>query len=428
MLQALRRRWDIDPDTAASLPFDRAIALVNVRRIEVACLLEFGNDLLEIALGVRVPGIVAGIPAAIIVALLSRRAQRWSLRAQQAAVIAVFIIGLLDSIWGSAETSLLAGVLISSFTLQLLSITMLFVLAPRTLATIIVGMLLVYGAVVFALPIDHHDKVAGVVNATIVSVISLVAGWLIHTSRRSDFDQKRLIRRQNAQLVEQNIELDQLMAITAHDLRSPLYGLRNLLDLAAKRGKAEGAVPGGTIREAIFSLDSMIALVTRLLDAHSAGHMPLSTVTGDDVRMHLMAAARRIAPTAEAATVRVEPDLSDAPIMAAFDRGALAQILDNLLSNAVRFSPAGGGVRLSCRAQAGRCLIAVEDEGPGFDAAGEAAMFRKFARAPDSVDGKAGSGMGLFIAATLAERMGASLAFRPAVPTGAIFTLSLPID
>jgi signal transduction histidine kinase len=239
-----------------------------------------------------------------------------------------------------------------------------------------------------------------------------------------------LIRRQNAQLVEQNLELDQLMAITAHDLRSPLYGLRNLLDLSAKRGKADGAVPGGTIREAIFSLDSMIALVTRLLDAHSAEHAPLTTVTGEDVRMQLMAAARRIAPTVEAAGVRIDADLSDAPIMAAFDRGALAQILDNLLSNAVRFSPAGGGVKLSCRAQAGRCLIAVEDEGPGFDAAGEAAMFRKFARAPAvaEADGKAGSGMGLFIAATLAERMRASLAFRPAVPTGAIFILSLPID
>lgn len=425
MLHALRRRWDIDPATQASLPIDQAIALINIRRIEVVCLLAVGNDLIEIMLGLRVAGIVAGIPAAILVALLSRRAQYWGLRAQQTAVIAFFATALLVSIWASAELSTINGVLRTSYPLQLLSITMLFVLPQRTLAAILLGLFLAYAAILSALPISHAGKVAGIANAAVVSAISMVAGWLIHAARRGDFEQKAVIRRQNARLAAHNLELDQLMAITAHDLRSPLYGLRNLLDLSSKRGQADGSVPKGVIGEALASLDAMVALVTRLLDAHGAEHAPLTAMIREDVRMHLVAAARRMTPTAEASLVRIDLSLPAHPIMVVFDSGALNQILDNLTSNAVRFSSKGSGVGLSCRALDGQCLIEIADKGAGFDRQAEATMFRKYARA--ARDGKAGSGMGLFIAATLADRMGAALSFRHASPTGAIFTIALPI-
>ncbi len=136
----------------------------------------------------------------------------------------------------------------------------------------------------------------------------------------------------------------------------------------------------------------------------------------------------RRAPRAEAAGVTVDLALGAAPANARFDPGALAQILDNLLDNAVRFSPPGAPLCLTLSAEGDRAVIAVEDRGPGIDRAQEARLFGKFHRG--SLEGrseKAGTGMGLFIAATFATRIGATLVHRRATPTGAIFELSLPV-
>ena len=146
----------------------------------------------------------------------------------------------------------------------------------------------------------------------------------------------------------------------------------------------------------------------------------------------MRAAARRNAVAAEAAAVSLDLHLPDAPLLATFDRGALAQILDNLLANAIRFSPAGGTVDLTGRLDAGQVLLSVVDHGPGGDPAARARLFDKFAStaAPGRKailhQPRGRLVLGLFIAATFATRMGATLGFRDALPSGAIFELVLP--
>lgn len=424
LFSALRYRWDLDPEAEASLPFARAIAIVNLRRIEVVCLLAFATNLIAIARGLDLLSMMLPMPAMLGAAWLSRRIEHWpSLRAQQAAVILFVALALAEVVWAVSQVSQ-SGRLSGGFLLNLLSITMLFVLRPRTLAPIIVGSFLVYCPVVMALPVPDDDKVTGIVNAAIVAGIAQVAGWLIYSARRSDHEQKRIVQAQNARLTAQSIEREQLMAITAHDLRSPLYGLRNLLDLAARRAALDGTPQIGPMRDAIFGVDNMLSLVRRLLEAHSAEHAPLTTWVRADIRDHLVAAARRVAPAAEAAGCSVGLQLPDAPVLVAFDGHALSRILDNLLSNAVRFSPRGVAVRMGCASRDGAALIEIEDRGPGFDAAGRAAMFSKFHQRDASTDrAKSGTGMGLFIAASFAARMGAQLSFRPGDPTGACFAL-----
>lgn len=423
-LASLLGRWDIDSETQASVSFERAIALVNLRRIEVVCLLAIFTDALSlVAAPNRLPLLIV-IPGAALCAVASRQTLCWtSLRAQQAVVVLFFTAALLFRMGGSAAQSI-NGFMSAGYLLAMLTMTMLFALRPLTLGIILFGLLPVYAAVVTSMPFAAASKTSAILNAAIVAGIALVAGIVIYSARRNDFVQKRLIHAQNVQLIEQNHELDQLMAITAHDLRSPLYGLRNLLDLATRRAPDDPALAFRVMRDGIFSLDAMLALVTRLLDAHSAEHAALAAKVHEDVRGHLLAAARRIAPAAEAASVAIAIDVPEAPLVARFDRGALAQILDNLLSNAVRFSPSGAKVRLAGRATPDAVAIEIEDHGPGFDSDGRDRMFSKFGRV-GAGSGKAGTGMGLFIAATFAERTGATLAFRDAEPNGAIFTLTL---
>lgn len=421
----LRARWDIDPETQASLSFDRAIAIINLRRIELACLLAFATRALELWLGAAVPMTAFTLPLTVVLALLARLIQRsTSLRLQQAGVVAFILVAMANAIWTTIEVSRYTGYVGAGYLTNLLSLTMLFVLRPRTTVIVFPAVCALYLAALFQAPPVGGFKAMATASAVIGSAIGMIASWLIYSARASDDQQKRIIRAQNMQLNARDHERDQLMAITAHDLRSPLYGLRNLLDLAARRA-VDGTSQVGAMRDAVYGLDSMIALVSRLLDAHSAEHEPLTARVNEDLRVHLLAAARRIKPAADAAGIAVAVDLPERPLVVTFDSVALSRILDNLLANAIRFSPPDVPVRLGCAVADGLAVLSVEDRGPGFDAAGRAAMFAKFhpRRGDVPAGAKAGTGMGLFIAASFAARMGARLEHASLVPTGTRFSL-----
>ena len=108
------------------------------------------------------------------------------------------------------------------------------------------------------------------------------------------------------------------------------------------------------------------------------------------------------------------------------DRERLKQILLNLIENAVKYSPAGGQVDVNAWSDNGRVRVAVEDRGPGIPREQQGLIFEKFGRA-NVGGGKPGSGLGLFIARSIAEAHGGTLDVRSAPGQGATFTLELPL-
>ena len=110
------------------------------------------------------------------------------------------------------------------------------------------------------------------------------------------------------------------------------------------------------------------------------------------------------------------------------DRARLRQVLGNLIENAVKYSPEGGEVRVSAAAGNGAVRIAVRDAGPGIPRDQQALIFEKFGRADVEGGSKPGTGLGLFIARSIAEAHGGSLAVNSGAEPGATFTLTLPVD
>jgi len=108
------------------------------------------------------------------------------------------------------------------------------------------------------------------------------------------------------------------------------------------------------------------------------------------------------------------------------DRERLKQIVMNLVENAVKYSHAGEEVAVSAWAENGQLLVAVEDHGPGIPREHHGLIFEKFGRA-NVGGGKPGSGLGLFIARSIAEAHGGTLEVRSAPGEGATFTLALPL-
>jgi signal transduction histidine kinase len=108
------------------------------------------------------------------------------------------------------------------------------------------------------------------------------------------------------------------------------------------------------------------------------------------------------------------------------DRERLRQVLQNLLENAVKYSRAGEEVDVRSWAENGRVLVAVEDTGPGIPREQHALIFERFGRANVGL-GKPGTGLGLFIARSIAEAHGGRLTVESTPGEGATFTLELPL-
>jgi len=123
--------------------------------------------------------------------------------------------------------------------------------------------------------------------------------------------------------------------------------------------------------------------------------------------------------------VRVVAQVSPALPPVRGDAERLRQVVQNLVDNAVKYSPADAHVNVAAHAENGSVRVAVQDEGPGVAAEDQRLIFEKFGRS-GAGETKPGTGLGLFIARSIAEAHGGSLELESAPTRGATFTLLLP--
>ena len=109
------------------------------------------------------------------------------------------------------------------------------------------------------------------------------------------------------------------------------------------------------------------------------------------------------------------------------DLDRLRQVLTNLIDNAIKYSPAGGQVDVRAYPENGRVLVDISDQGPGIAKADQKLIFEKFGRVTGSGVTRPGTGLGLFIARSIAEAHGGGLEVQSAPEQGATFTLELPV-
>jgi signal transduction histidine kinase len=107
------------------------------------------------------------------------------------------------------------------------------------------------------------------------------------------------------------------------------------------------------------------------------------------------------------------------------DAERLRQLVDNLISNAIKYSDSGGEVQVEAHADDGHVVVRVRDSGPGIRAEHHGQIFEKFGRAGGSA--KPGTGLGLFLARSFAEAHGGSLQVESTPGEGAVFELRLPL-
>jgi signal transduction histidine kinase len=126
--------------------------------------------------------------------------------------------------------------------------------------------------------------------------------------------------------------------------------------------------------------------------------------------------------------VRLHADVRDPLPEIRGDAERLRQVLTNLIDNAIKYSPAGGEVEVRAYRENGRARIDVRDHGPGIAKEDQKLIFEKFGRVTGRDSSRPGTGLGLFIARSIAEAHGGVLEVHSAPDQGATFTLELPLS
>jgi signal transduction histidine kinase len=107
----------------------------------------------------------------------------------------------------------------------------------------------------------------------------------------------------------------------------------------------------------------------------------------------------------------------------------MAQVFANLISNALRYTPAGGQIRLGAKRQDGHVLLQVEDSGSGISPEDIPHIFDRFYRGEGARQGESGeSGLGLAIAKSLIELNGGKIGVKSTIGKGTTFTISFPVE
>jgi signal transduction histidine kinase/Tfp pilus assembly protein PilF len=267
---------------------------------------------------------------------------------------------------------------------------------------------------------------------------SLTIRYQIQTAdkeRKIALREKEIFRLKNVELADMNKELKHIndeknlfLGIAAHDLKNPIAGIlsltkkiRNNYDTLKKEGIIDFSI------EIEKASEKMLELVTKVLDitAIESGRRNFQFEEFDPAVL-----AQRVVldyrQRSEAKQIQII-FLHDEKLKINTDKAALRQILDNLISNAVKFSPFGKNVYVNVKNSDGFIRFEIKDEGPGLTESDKKKLFEKFTRlSAQPTGGENSSGLGLSIAKNLAEALGAGIQCISQPDEGALFVVKFP--
>jgi signal transduction histidine kinase len=230
--------------------------------------------------------------------------------------------------------------------------------------------------------------------------------------------------------VEEMARLSQLRAdfvsIVSHELKNPM----TVVSATAQTLQARWRMLTAAQRESFLALigDEMARLAELAGDVLDTSRLEAGTFSYRFEEVDLGRVVHEAVETAVLAQQEVPVLESVRGVLPTIrgDHARLRQVLNNLIENAVKYSPEGGEVRVSAAAANGTVQIAVRDTGPGIPSEQQAQIFEKFGRADVEGGSKPGTGLGLFIARSIAEAHDGSLEVSCGRDPGSTFTLTLP--
>ncbi len=239
-------------------------------------------------------------------------------------------------------------------------------------------------------------------------------------------------QRDLAALRELNALKDRFLQIAAHDLRNPIHNIVIGLELLERIDP--------DLRAQIRDFDvvmEMMRVAVQTMQTIISDFLDFQALRSGKIKLDLKptalneVVARVIAqhrPAAEAKSITLHAQLAPSLPSTLADPGRVAQVVSNLISNAIKFSPQGASVGVRTRLIGGQIVVEVADNGPGIPEEEIALLFQEFARLSNRpTAGEPSSGVGLSIARQLVEMHGGRIGVKSQVGKGSLFWFTLPV-
>lgn len=249
-------------------------------------------------------------------------------------------------------------------------------------------------------------------------------GFVIDVTARREAELE--LERQNHQLRQLDRLKDEFVALVSHELRTPLTSIRGYLELISEDTNLtdEQARFLETIDRNAQRLQRVVGDLLFVAQVE-AGKLSLED-NSVDMNMVAEEAIRAAQPSAAAKSIALTVELGRLPEIRG-DRARLAQVLDNFISNAIKFTATGGSVTVTTHVQPGEIEIVVSDNGMGIPANELPLLFQRFFRAERATSGAIpGTGLGLAIAKAIVTGHGGRICVESEDGAGTTFRIALP--
>jgi signal transduction histidine kinase len=240
---------------------------------------------------------------------------------------------------------------------------------------------------------------------------------------------QRELSKKNIELAHLNQEKNQFLGIASHDLRNPLSVIQTYSEFLLEDADKFSEEQVEFIRKIYSSSAFMLNLVNDFLDFSKieAGRLEVSPA-----KINLNQFIRRIFEQnrllADKKQIQIKLNLFEKLPEVVWDETKIEQILNNLISNAVKFSDIGGKIEISAKAGENAILLSVEDNGAGIALEKAEKIFSPFVKGNKGTAGEKSVGLGLAIVKKIVEAHGGNISLETELGKGTVFYVLLPLD
>ncbi len=239
---------------------------------------------------------------------------------------------------------------------------------------------------------------------------------------------QRLLTEQNTRLRELDLMKDEFVSLVSHELRTPLTSIRGYLELLLEEGGNLSLEQQRFLGVVDRNSERLLDLVGDLLFLAQvdAGKLTIERENVDFEQI-VQDSVETLRPIAESRRIELVTSITPVPHLVG-DRARLAQVLDNLLSNALKFTSEGGRVSVSLHVDGERAVVEVRDNGVGIPRAEQNRLFERFFRSSRATENAIpGTGLGLAITKAIAERHGGRISVESEEDVGTSVRVDLPL-
>ncbi len=240
---------------------------------------------------------------------------------------------------------------------------------------------------------------------------------------------KKNLKQKNLELEELNDIKNQFLGMASHDLRNPLSSIMGFSEMLKEDIDDLSKEERDEYLDTICSVSKqMLNLVNELLNVSviESGKLQLKYINSSLKRL-VETRIRLYEAPAGKKNIILKSNLEDIPEFQ-FDPNRIGQVLDNLITNAIKFSPVGKRIHITLEKEENLCTVNIRDEGPGISQEDQSKMFQHFQKlSAKPTGGESSTGLGLAIAKKMVDAHNGTLGVKSALGEGANFFIKIPM-